>query len=88
MGARSLPLPVLYQCRLVRFRQFALRLLRSRFLLASRTEARFTFARSLFLSFFSVILSPTWPYSVLGMANPTIEHQPHIQTSCLMLDFF
>src|SRR5262249_49369576 len=36
----------------------------------------------------SVVLLPTLPYSVLGIANPTTEHQSLVQTRRLMSDFF
>jgi hypothetical protein len=44
--------------------------------------------RTVLRQLFSVILLPTLPYSVLGIANPTTEHQPHTQTRYLIRDFF
>jgi hypothetical protein len=44
--------------------------------------------RAALCQLFSVILLPTLPYSVLGMANPTTEHQPLTQTRCLMSTIF
>jgi hypothetical protein len=44
--------------------------------------------RTVLCQLFSVILLPPFLYSVLGIANPTTEHQPHTQTSYLIRDFF